>query len=120
MPQRSDDPGNNTLGYCFSFGFGCFFMEFKEARSCGSIRTEAKYVVGAAVNQASWLRKLLSDLDMKQEGSTHVFVDNQATISITNDPIFQGKSKHFRIKLYFLREVKKQGDILLVYYNTEC
>ena len=61
--------------------------------------------VTAAVNQVLWLRKLLIDLDMKQEMSTQVFVDNQAAISIANDPVFHGKTKYFKIKLYFLREV---------------
>ena len=81
---------------------------------------EAKYIaIVAAVNQALWLRKLLTDLDMKQEVSTKVFVDNQATISIVNDPVFHGKTKHFKIKLYFLREAQKEGDIQLVYCNIE-
>ena len=56
---------------------------------------------------------------MKQEVSTQVFVDNQATISIANDPVFHGKTKHFKIKLYFLREVQKERDIQLVHYNIE-
>ena len=38
---------------------------------------EAEYVVVVAVNQALWLRKLMTGLDMKEEGSTHVFVDNK-------------------------------------------
>ena len=70
---------------------------------------EGEYIVVVlAINQALWLRKLLTNLDMKQEVSTHVFVDNQATISIANDPVFHGKTKYFKIKLYFLREVQKE------------
>ena len=70
---------------------------------------EGEYIVVVlAINQALWLRKLLTNLDMKQEVSTHVLVDNQATISIANDPVFHGKTKYFKIKLYFLREVQKE------------
>ncbi|KAL6332549.1 hypothetical protein AAG906_008969 [Vitis piasezkii] len=36
----------------------------------------------AAANQALWIRKLLIDLNIEQTGSTQVFVDNQAAISI--------------------------------------
>ena len=72
---------------------------------------EAEYVaVTAAINQVLWLRKLLTDQDMKQEMSTQVFVDNQSAISIVNDPVFYDKTKHFNIKLYFLRKVQKEGD----------
>ena len=65
---------------------------------------EAEYVAAiATINQVLWLRKLQTNLDMKQEMSTQVFLDNQTAISIANDPIFHGKTKHFKIKLYFLR-----------------
>ncbi|RVW24162.1 Retrovirus-related Pol polyprotein from transposon TNT 1-94 [Vitis vinifera] len=44
---------------------------------------EAKYIATATVaNQALWIRKLLTYLNMEQTGSTQVFVDSQAAISI--------------------------------------
>ncbi|XP_057990269.1 disease resistance protein RPV1-like [Hevea brasiliensis] len=53
---------------------------------------EAEYVAAvAAVNQTLWIRKLLTDLHMKQEESTQIFVDNQAAISIANNPMFESK-----------------------------
>ena len=110
----------STSGYCFSFGSGVFSWSSRKQEVVAQSTAEAEYIATvAAVNQALWLRKLLTDLDMKQEVSTKVFVDNQATISIVNDPVFHGKTKHFKIKLYFLREVQKEGDIQLVYCNTE-
>ncbi|RVW46097.1 Retrovirus-related Pol polyprotein from transposon RE1 [Vitis vinifera] len=114
------DDMRSTSGYCFSFGSGVFSWSSRKQEVVAQSTTEAEYIAAvAAVNQALWLRKLLTDLDMKQEVSTKVFVDNQATISIANDPVFHGKTKHFKIKLYFLREVQKEGDIQLVYCNTE-
>ena len=81
---------------------------------------EAEYVAAVAVaNQAIWLRKLMADLHMEQKESTQVLVDNQAAISISKNPVFHGKTKHFKIKLYFLREVQKQGDVQLLYCKTE-
>ena len=114
------DDMRSTSGYCFSFGSGVFSWSSRKQEVVAQSTAEAEYIAAvAAVNQALWLRKLLTDLDMKQEVSTKVFVDNQATISIANDPVFHGKTKHFKIKLYFLREVQKEGDIQLVYCNTE-
>jgi len=81
---------------------------------------EAEYIVDVvAANQAIWLRKLMVDLCMEQKESTQVIVDNQAAISISKNPVFHGKTKHFKIKLYFLREVQKQGDVQLLYCKTE-
>ena len=81
---------------------------------------EAEFVAATVtVNQALWLRKKLVDLHMKQTQGTEVFVDNQATIAISHNPVFHGKTKHFNIKLFFLRGVQKDGDINLCYCKTE-
>ena len=81
---------------------------------------KAEFVAAtAAVNRALWLRKLLCDLHMKQLNDTEVFVDNQAAIAISHNPVFHGKTKHFKIKLFFLREVQKEREVSLVYCSSE-
>ena len=81
---------------------------------------EAEFVAAAAsVSQALWLRKILSDLQIKQAQPTDVFVDNQAAISISKNPVFNGKTKHFDIKLFFVREVQKKGEVTLLYCKSE-
>jgi len=42
-------------------------------------------------------------------------VNNQATISISNNPVFHGKTKHFKIKFLFLKE----GEMKLFHCKTE-
>ena len=37
-------------------------------------------------------------------------MNNQAAIAISHNPIFQRKTKHFSIKLFFLGEVQKEGS----------
>jgi len=39
---------------------------------------------------------------MEQKESTQILVDNQAIISIAKNPVFHGKTKYFKFKLYFL------------------
>ncbi|KAL6321523.1 hypothetical protein AAG906_021718 [Vitis piasezkii] len=46
----------------------------------------------------------MADLFMEQKESTQILVDNQAAISIANNLVFHGKTKHFKLKLYFLKE----------------
>ena len=46
-----------------------------------------------------------------------MFVDNQAAISISSNPVFHGKTKYFKIKFYFLRE--QEGDVKLIYCKSE-
>ena len=80
---------------------------------------KVEYIVVVAANQALWIRKLLTDLNMEQTGNTQVFVDNQATISIASNPVFPGRTKHFKIKFYFLREIQHNGEVTLVHCKTE-
>jgi len=57
---------------------------------------------------------------MKQKESTKVFIYNQAIIVISHNPIsWENKTKHFNIKLFFLRKVQKDGVVDLVYCKTE-
>ena len=99
----------STSGYCFSFGSGIFSGCSKKQEVVAQSTAEVEYVAtAAAVNQAIWIRKLMKDLHIEQQEGTQIFVDNQAAISIANNPAFHGKTKYFKIKLYFLREVQRE------------
>ena len=114
------DDLRSTTSYCFTFGSGVFSWLSKKQEVITQSTAEAEYVaVVAAVNQALWIRKIMTDLHMEQEENTQIFVDNQAAISIANDPMFHGKIKHFKIKLFLLREVQREGEVKLLYCKTE-
>ncbi|KAF2293671.1 hypothetical protein GH714_003976 [Hevea brasiliensis] len=116
----SYDDMNSTLGYCFTLGSGVFSWSSKKQEIVAQSTAEAEFITATtAVNQALWLKKLLVDLHMEQKESTKVFVDNQAAIAISNNPVFHGKTKHLSIKLFFLRDVQKNGAVCLKYCKTE-
>ncbi|WZY88683.1 hypothetical protein YC2023_045418 [Brassica napus] len=115
----SIDDMRSTTGFYFTFGSGMFSWCSKKQDVIAQSTAEAEYVAAnASVNQAVWIRKLLTDLHMEQEEPTEIFVDNQAAIAISKDSVFHGKTKHFNIKLYHLREEQKNGEIKLVYCKT--
>ncbi|KAA3461415.1 Copia protein [Gossypium australe] len=106
---RCADDMRSTLGYRFSFDSGVFLRYSKKKDVVAQSTIEAEYVVVVAtINQALWLRKLLTYLDMKQEVSIEVFVDNQVSISITNYLVFMEKNKSFQNKIIFSDEGSKQ------------
>ncbi|KAM7489733.1 hypothetical protein LguiB_027217 [Lonicera macranthoides] len=114
------DDMRSTSGYCFSFGSGIFSWCSKKQEVIAQSTAEAEYVAAvAAVNQALWIRKLMIDLHMEQQEGTQIFVDNQAAISIANNLVFHGKTKYFKIKLYFLREVQREGEVQLIHCQTQ-
>ena len=114
------DDMRSTSGYCFNLGSGVFSWCSKKQEIVAQSTAEAEFIAAtAAVNQALWLKKILSDLSMEEREPTEISVDNQAAIAISHNPVFHGKTKHFNIKLYFLREVQKNGDIKLIYCKSE-
>ncbi|KAL2959880.1 hypothetical protein AAZX31_17G008900 [Glycine max] len=44
---------------------------------------------------------------------------NEAAIAISHNYVFHGKTKHFNIKLFFVREAQRDGVVVLVYCKTE-
>lgn len=67
----SIDDLKSTSGYCFSLGSGVFSWNSKKQETVAQSTAEAEFVAAtAAVNQALWLRKILSDLNLEQKEST--------------------------------------------------
>ena len=62
----------------------------------------------------------MTDLKMVQDDATKIFVDNQVAIAISKNPVFHGRTKHFKIKYYFAREVWKNDEVNLVHCNIEA
>ena len=56
---------------------------------------------------------------MEQIGSIQVFVDSQVAISIASNLVFHGRTKHLKIKFYFLREIQHDGKVTLVHCKTK-
>ena len=51
--------------------------------------------------------------------ATKIFVDNKATIASSNNLVFHGRTKHFKIKYHFIREVQKKKEVILVHCKTK-
>lgn len=109
----------STSGYCFSLGSGIFSWYSKKQQTVAQSMAEAEFITAAAVNQTLWLRKIFSDLHMEQKVNTEIHVHNQGAIAFSHNPVFHGKTKHFNIKLFFLRDVQKKGEVILVYFKYE-
>nr|GEV23235.1 retrovirus-related Pol polyprotein from transposon TNT 1-94 [Tanacetum cinerariifolium] len=74
-------------------------------------------VVGA-VNHVIWIRKLLFDFDLTQEGPTVIFCDNKSTIAIAKNPVQHGRTNHINVKYHAIREAGK-NEVKLKYCTSE-
>ncbi|KAI6670571.1 hypothetical protein NL676_005456 [Syzygium grande] len=81
---------------------------------------KAKFIAAtAATNQVLWLKKIMKDLWLNSGNCIEVYVDNQAALAISQNPVFHGKTKHFKIKFFFLREVQQSGEVKFINYRPE-
>ena len=62
-----------------------------------------------ATKEAIHLRDLLQVLS----------VDNQACLALSKQSIHYGKTKHFALKLHFIRELVERGELELKYLQTD-
>lgn len=77
---------------------------------------EAEYIAAtAAVQEAKFLRSLLSEMRGSSPDQVTIFADNQGAIKLAYNPVFHARSKHIDIKFHFVREEINKGSIQLVF-----
>ena len=117
----SIDDMKSTSGYVFSLGSGVFSWNLKKQDVVAQSSAEAEYVATAsAANQAIWLRKIMADLEMDVKEATVIKVDNKSAISMAQNLVLHGKSKHIKVKFHALRQAKQNKEIKLEHYSSEA
>ena len=93
-----------TSGCFFSMGSGVISW-FIRKQSCMALNTvEADYVTACSAScEGVWLRKLLSDLFDLQLDATCIYCNNQSCMKFVENPVFNDKSKHIKIKYHYIR-----------------
>ena len=71
----------------------------------------------AASQEITWLREILKETGNPQDITT-IMIDNQAAIAIAKNPVQGGKTKHFAIKLQYLRQEVAEERVKLQYVPT--
>ena len=116
----SVDDMKSTSGYVFSLGSGVFSWNSKKQEVVAQSSAEAEYIAAAgAANQAIWLRKVLDDLEMGPREATVIKVDNKSAISMAQNPVLHGRSKHIKVKFHALRQAEQSKEIKLEHCRSE-
>uniref|UniRef100_A0A1X7TB01 Reverse transcriptase Ty1/copia-type domain-containing protein n=1 Tax=Amphimedon queenslandica TaxID=400682 RepID=A0A1X7TB01_AMPQE len=82
--------------------------------------TETEYIaLSLATQEATWLKRLLSDIATGPSKLVTINEDNQGTIAVAKNPVSHARTKHIDIKYHYVREALQNGTIDLVYCPTE-
>lgn len=115
------DGRKSTTGYVFRLQGAAVSWKSKRQHSTALLTTEAEYMaMAAAVQEAIWLRGLLSELVPKSlADTTPIHCDNQSTIKLANNSAYSARSKHIDTRFYFVRDKVIENMIDLRYVCTD-
>ena len=83
--------------------------------------TEAEYAaLGDGVKEALFVKGVLSfTIPSISENCIKVFVDNNAAISLANNPLSSARTKHIDMRFHFIRELTRSKTISVEYVPTK-
>jgi hypothetical protein len=114
------DDRKSTSGYVFMLGTGVVSWSSKKQPIVTLSTTESEFVAAASCAcQAIWLRRILEEIQFKQQGETSIYCDNSSTIKLSRNPVLHGRSKHIDVKYHFLRDLAKDEVINLIFCRSE-
>ena len=110
----------STTGYIFKLCNAAVSWKSQLQTTVALSTAEAEYMaLCAAVQEALFLRRMLSEMGFVQREPTVILEDNQSCIALANNNMTHGRSKHIDIRYHFTRECVESGQIVLNYCPTE-
>ncbi|KAJ0534888.1 putative RNA-directed DNA polymerase [Helianthus annuus] len=99
-------------------GFGIFLgntlvsWKSKKQGFVSRSTAEAEYrAMCSATCEVMWIKNVLSELQISCSLPVALFCDSKSAISISQNPVFHERTKHFELDLHFLREKIASGII---------
>ncbi|KAI3819601.1 hypothetical protein L1987_13442 [Smallanthus sonchifolius] len=104
----------STIGGCQFLGNRLVSWQCKKQTTVSISTCEAEYIAAASCcSQILWIQQQLRDYGLNFTG-TPMLIDNNATMSITNNPVKHSKTKHIEIRYHFIRDCAEKRLIELV------
>ena len=106
--------------YLFTLGSGPISWQSQRQRTIATSSCEAEYTAAfEASKEAIWLHTLLSHIGFTPISPTTLLCNNNVTITLSEDPAFHARVKHFDVWYHFLREHAQSNKISLSYVNNQ-
>ena len=112
------DDRRSTTGNLFLLAGGAVSWLSKKQAVVALSTTEAEYVaLSLAAQEATWLQKLLTDLQMPTEPIV-IKEDNHGALALSRNPIVHSRTKHIDIRFHFIRKALEDGIVDVAYCPT--
>ncbi|XP_066323960.1 secreted RxLR effector protein 161-like [Miscanthus floridulus] len=114
------DTSKSTSGTLFFLGKCLINWQSVKQQVVALSSCKAEYIAATtASTQALWLARLLGDLLGRDVEVVELRVNSKSALVLVKNLVFHERSKHFRIKYYFIRSCLDEGSIKTGYINTQ-
>ncbi|GJS73152.1 putative ribonuclease H-like domain-containing protein [Tanacetum coccineum] len=109
----------STTGGCQFLGNRLISWQCKKQTVVATSTTKAEYVAAASCcGQVLWIQNQLLDYGYNFM-NTVIYIDNNSTICIIENPVQHSKTKHIEIRHHFIRDCNAKKLIQMAKINTE-
>ncbi|GJW64935.1 putative ribonuclease H-like domain-containing protein [Tanacetum coccineum] len=109
----------STTGGCQFLGRRLILWQCKKQTIVATSTTEAEYVAAAnCCRQVLWIQNQMLDYGFNFM-NTKIYIDNESTIFIIKNPVFNSKTKHIEIRHHFIRDAYEKKLIQVLKIQTD-
>ena len=95
----------STAGYLTFVGGNLVTWRSKKQKVVALSSAEAEFRgIRSGLTEILWLRKLMTELGLISQHPCKLFCDNQAAISISENPVQHDRTKHVEVDRHFIKE----------------
>jgi hypothetical protein len=110
----------STSGCCFGLGSGLVSWFTRKQKSIALSSAKAEYMAASQAScEAIWLRNMLARLFGQEMPPIVIHCDNQSCIKLSENPVFNDRSKHIEIRYHFIRDWVQRAAVQWQYISTD-
>ncbi|KAL0561069.1 hypothetical protein IC582_001487 [Cucumis melo] len=116
-----NDEVNSTSGYVFLLGGGAISWKSTKQTCIAKSTMESEFIaLELAGQEAEWIKNLLGDVPLWGTSvPVSIQCDSQAAICTAKNSVYNGKSRHIRLKHAVVKQLLKEGTISLEFIRSE-
>ena len=108
------DTGRSTSGYVFIACGGPICWSSKRQQRISTSTTEAEYKALCHAGQtALWVDNFFSEIGVEVDRPLTIYTDNKGALDISKHATQHGKTRHFKLDSFWLREVVQEEELVL-------
>ncbi|KAJ0600422.1 putative RNA-directed DNA polymerase [Helianthus annuus] len=111
--------GKSTTAGCQFLGNRLVTWQCKKQTCVATSTCEAEYIAASSCcSHVLWIQQQMQDYGFEFL-TTPIYVDNEAALQITRNPVQHSKTKHIDIKYHFIRDCFEKRLIDVVHIHTD-